>query len=146
MTEASAPEPVLRILLLGDAAARPPGLERALARAGFRVTEADDPRAESVADAAPDVVLVVSRNADTALAETLDAAAYAFGPAMPRVVAFSGDDPEAPARSLALGAIDAVGAPIHLPELCARLQLRRRVAPPANGTAPALEASFDLVS
>lgn len=146
MTEASAPEPILRVLLLGDAAARPPGLERALARAGFRVGEADDPRADGMPESAPDIVLVVSRNADAMLAETLDAVAYAYGPAMPRVVAFSGDDREAPARALALGAVDAVGAPIHLPELSARLLLRRRAAAGTNGPAPALEASFDLLS
>ena len=134
------------MLLLGDAAARPPGLERALARAGFRATEADDPRADGISDSAPDVVLIVSRNADAALVESLEAAAYAFGPAMPRIVAFSGDDREAPARALALGAVDAVGTPMHLPELCARLLLRRRVVAAPNGPAPALAASFDLAS
>ena len=137
----------LRVLLLGDAVARPDGLERELARAGFRVTESDDPRAEPDSGTAPDVVLVTAGEADASLADMLEAVAYAFGPAMPRVVTLSGADREGPARALALGAADAVLAPVHLPELCARLELRRRpaAAPAArSGPVSTLDASFDL--
>lgn len=136
----------LRVLLLGDAAARPQGLERALARAGFQVTESDDPREAPDADAAPDIVLITAGDADAALADMIEAVAYAFGPAMPRVVTLSGPDREGPARALAFGAADALLAPVHLPELCARLELRRRPAsqPGRGGPVSTLDASFDL--
>ncbi len=136
----------LRVLLLGDAAMRPQGLERALARAGFRVTESDDPRAEPDIEAAPDIVLITAGEADAALADTIEAVAYAYGPAMPRVATLAGGDREGPARALSYGATDALLAPVHLPELCARLELRRRPAAPAGRTGPVttLDASFDL--
>ncbi len=93
-------EPRLRVLLLGDASARPEGLERALARSGFRVHESDDPRAEPPRDAAPDVILITAAAADAELADTLEAAGYAFGPAMPRVVALAATDREGAFRAL----------------------------------------------
>ena len=143
MTEAPAP---LRVLLLGDAATRPEGLERALARAGFRVTESDDPRAEPDVEAAPDIVLITAADADAALADTIEAVAYAYGPAMPRVVTLRGADREGAARALSYGAADVLMDPIHLPELCARLLLRRRPPAPAGrgGPVSTLDASFDL--
>ncbi|HEX6644462.1 MAG TPA: diguanylate cyclase [Gemmatimonadales bacterium] len=134
------------MLLLGDASARPEGLERALARSGFRVHESDDPRAEQPPDAAPDVILVTAAGADAELADTLEAAGYAFGPAMPRIVALASTDREGPYRALSYGADDAMAAPINLPELCARLVLRRRQSQSSGRAGPAveLEASFDL--
>ena len=143
----NADEPRLRVLLLGDALARPEGLERALARSGFRVHESDDPRAEPPPDAAPDVILITAAAADAELADTLEAVGYAFGPAMPRVVALAATDREGAFRALSSGADDAMSAPIHLPELCARLLMRRR-QPAAGGKSSApvasLNASFDL--
>ena len=135
------------MLLLGDASARPEGLERALARAGFVIAEADDPRAAPVSDPIPNVVLVTARDADPALGEMLEAVGYAFGPAMPRVVALAAEGRDAPTRALALGADDAVAGPVHLPELCARLLLRRRIRPAVErrAPAPALDESFQLV-
>ena len=44
----------------------------------------------------------------------------------PRVVLFATHDPEAPVTALALGADDALAAPVHYAELCARLQTRIR--------------------
>jgi diguanylate cyclase (GGDEF)-like protein len=41
-------------------------------------------------------------------------------------VLFATHDPDAPVTALALGADDALMAPVHLPELCARLQARIR--------------------
>ena len=142
----TADEPRLRVLLLGDASARPEGLERALARSGFRVHESDDPRAEPPPDAAPDVILITAALADAELADTLEAAGYAFGPAMPRVVALAATDREGAFRALSYGADDAMHAPIHLPELCTRLLLRRRQPLPGGKSAPvaALNASFEL--
>ena len=142
---ADSPRP--RVLLLGEAAARPDGLERALARAGFVIAEADDPRAAPTADPSPNVVLVTAREPDAALGDILEAVGYAFGPAMPRVVVLASEDRDGPLRALALGAEDAVGAPVHLPELCARLLLRRRSRPQGErrAPAPALDDSFQLV-
>ncbi|HLS47767.1 MAG TPA: diguanylate cyclase [Gemmatimonadales bacterium] len=145
-TEAATVPRSTRVLLLGDATARPEGLERALARGGFRVYESDDPRADPATDAAPEVILVTALAADAALADTLEAAAYAFGPAMPRVVALADPDREGPYRALSYGADDALAAPIHLPELCARLLIRRRAPSSEARTASvsSLNASFDL--
>ncbi len=117
--------PRSRVLLLGEASARPDGLERALARAGFIVTEGDPSTADgSASPPAPDAVLVTAALADESLARILDTADYAYGRAVPRLVALATEDREAPTRALALGADDAVAAPIHLPELCARLAVR----------------------
>jgi DNA-binding response OmpR family regulator len=108
-----------RVLLAGDAAARPAGLERALTRAGFLLTEA---RAPGGAD--PDAILVVVAGAGES---ELRAAMGDGGPASPPlVVLIAAQDPDAPAAALALGAADALAAPVHLPELCARLHARIR--------------------
>lgn len=148
MTDAPAVvEPQLRVLLLGDASARPQGLERALARTGFRIAESDDARADLSGDPAPDIVLITAASADAELADTLEAVAYAFGPAMPRVVTLAATDRDGAVRALSFGADDAITAPIHLPELCARLLLRRRAPATTNGRAPgipSLDASFEL--
>jgi len=49
-----------RILLVGDAAARPDGLERFLVRGGFQVTEAEHPPAgpDRPGQALPDLVVL----------------------------------------------------------------------------------------
>jgi diguanylate cyclase (GGDEF)-like protein len=55
----------------------------------------------------------------------------------PTVVVIGSPDPHASAAALRLGAADALVAPIHLPELCARLYARlrerRQVEDPGNG-------------
>ena len=106
-----------RLLLTGDAAARPDGLERALTRAGFQLTEERD------GEATPDAVLITLADADTAgLAAVLEDA----DESPPRIVLFAVADPEAAAAALGLGAADALAAPVHLPELCARIEARVR--------------------
>jgi diguanylate cyclase (GGDEF)-like protein len=42
----------------------------------------------------------------------------------PFLVVLASSDPAGPAAALALGAADALAAPVYLPELCARLQMR----------------------
>jgi DNA-binding NarL/FixJ family response regulator len=127
----------LRILLAGDAAARPDGLERALTRAGFLVAEATDPAPQ----AAPDAVLFTLAAADEARLRALLLTEAEESP--PRIVAFASEDREAPAAALALGAADALAAPIHLPELCARLtaRIRDRQAPLRTGYERRIHAS-----
>jgi diguanylate cyclase (GGDEF)-like protein len=117
-----------RVLLAGDASARPAGLERALTRAGFAVTEA--PPAHS--DLEPDAILVT-----LAAASDLESRASVFAghpDSPPVVVLIAALDSEAPAAALALGADDALAAPIHLPELCARLHARIRDRQYPRGT------------
>ncbi|MBA3522465.1 MAG: GGDEF domain-containing protein [Gemmatimonadales bacterium] len=108
----------LRVLLAGDASARPDGLERALTRAGFQVAEGSASGAEP-----PDAVLVTLFQADD---ERLRPAPPADGDTPARLVLFAIADPDSPAAALDAGADDALAAPVHLPELCARLHLRIR--------------------
>ena len=64
----------------------------------------------------------------------------------PRLVLISSSNPDGPAAALALGAADALVAPIHFPELCARLfarirdtrQLGADAGSPEAATSPAL--------
>ena len=116
-----------RLLLDGDASARPDGLERALTRAGFHIVGA----APAPHEAPPDALLTTLHAADPArLAEVL--AHVATEP--PRVLVFAAEDRHVPAAALALGAADALAAPVHLPELCARLMARIRERQSPSGT------------
>jgi CheY-like chemotaxis protein len=117
-----------RVLLAGDAAARPVGLERALTRAGFLLIEALPTGGEPAADA----VLVTLADFT---AEGLRAAMGEGGASSPpAVVLIAAPDREAPGSALSLGADDALAAPIHLPELCARLHARIRDRQHPRGT------------
>ncbi len=118
-----------RVLLAGDAAARPAGLERALTRAGFLLAEAR-PAGEGPE---PDAILVTLTSASAA---RLRAALGDPGAASPPVVVLIAEsDSDAPAVALTLGADDALAAPVHLPELCARLHARIRDRQYPRGTA-----------
>jgi CheY-like chemotaxis protein len=130
-----------RLLLAGEAGSRPDGLERALTRAGFRVCEGTcvDPAAP------PDAILLTVGPAKrVTLADRLRGGEN--GP--PRVVLLAGGDADLPGAALELGADDAVSAPVHLPELCARIhaRIRDRQAPRRTGYArearEALETSW----
>jgi CheY-like chemotaxis protein len=114
-----------RVLLAGDAAARPAGLERALTRAGFLLTEALPTGGEF----APDAVLVtLAAFSAEGLQAALGSGDATSPPATspPVVVLIASPEPDAPANALSLGADDALAAPVHLPELCARLHARIR--------------------
>jgi GAF domain-containing protein len=117
-----------RVLLAGDAAARPAGLERALTRAGFLLAEARS-AGEGLE---PDAILVtlLSRAADGLRAALGDPGASS----PPIVVLVAEADSDAPAVALALGADDALAGPVHLPELCARLHARIRDRQYPRGT------------
>jgi len=126
----------LRVLLLGDPSVRPYGLERALGRAGFHLSEAAAPAAPARAEPAgpPDVALIAAEEADAGLATLLQALHAAWGGRVPLVVVLASPDREGPTRALGMGADDAMASPVHLPELCARLEARARPrARPARG-------------
>jgi diguanylate cyclase (GGDEF)-like protein len=110
------------VLLAGDASARPEGLERALTRAGFQVID----QAASDQPLQADAILVTLSDVSEPAAAQLIGGAVQNGALPPRVVVLSGSDPDGPAAALAMGAADALAAPVHLPELCARLSFRIR--------------------
>jgi diguanylate cyclase (GGDEF)-like protein len=128
-----------KVLLAGDASARPSGLERALTRAGFELLEREDNAAEPEADA---VVITLARmNGEPVINPTVpDRPDYRGRPV--HIVLFSTSDPDGPATALLLGASDALAAPIHLPELCARLhaRIRERRQLALAGSEPAIGA------
>jgi len=111
------------VLLAGDASARPAGLERALTRAGFQLVEQGD----ELPGATPDAILVTLAEADQPrLKALLPDPNSNTPPGPPRIVVLTSSDPDAAAVALEHGADDAVAAPVHLPELCARLHARIR--------------------
>jgi GGDEF domain-containing protein len=116
-----------RLVLDGDASARPAGLERALTRAGFHIGEA----APAPHEPPPDALLTTLQAADPERLAGLLAHAAAEPP---RVLVFATEDRDAPAAALALGAADALTAPVHLPDLCARLMARIRERQSPAGT------------
>jgi GGDEF domain-containing protein len=121
VTDAAALEPLdrPRVILAGDVAARPDGLERALTRAGFRLTEGPCRGPGSAADA---VLITTFASNQTDLATFLTPC----DETPPRIVLLSATDPELPGVALTLGADDAMTAPIHFGELCARIHARIR--------------------
>ncbi len=116
------------MLLAGDASARPAGLERALTRAGFVVTEGPPVSG----DLEPDAILVTLAGPDDLELRSAVSAGHPDSP--PVVVLIAAPNSDAPAAALALGADDALAAPIHLPELCARLHARIRDRQCPRGT------------
>jgi diguanylate cyclase (GGDEF)-like protein len=114
-----------QILLIGNAAARPEGLERLLVRGGFQVTEAS--KSGSVA-APPDLLLYTADPGAAGLADQVRSLVTrpAFGGA-PVFVLLNDGGAEAVTEALLAGARDVLLAPVHLPELHARLDARLRI-------------------
>jgi diguanylate cyclase (GGDEF)-like protein len=136
------------VLLLGDASARPYGLERALSRAGFQVHEATGATDNLALQAGPDVAVISAQEADAGLGTLLEALNAAWGGQVPLIAVLASPDREGPTRALALGADDALASPVHLPELAARVEVRSRRRPrPAdrNGHGRAQEIMLDLL-
>ena len=114
-----------RVILLGDASARPEGLERALARAGLSITEGNG----DVRDAAPGLILVTLREVDESLRALLDSAGGGAGGSHPSIALIAAADPGAPARAVALGATEALAAPIDVAALVAHIAARLGARP-----------------
>ena len=130
-----------RILLIGNPAARPEGLERLLVRGGFQVTE-------TASAAAPDLLLYAPDRGFTGLAEEVRALATrpAYGGAPVFVLLGSGGSAAA-TEALLAGAQDVLIAPVHLPELRARLDSHIRVRSEVREAQEALRARdllFDI--
>jgi two-component system, cell cycle response regulator len=117
-----------RVLLLGEAAARPDGLERALTRAGFQLLEQEDPAVRPASDA---ILITLSRLGP---GDCLIAGCPVNHGSTPQLVVLLSADPDGPAAALARGAADALVAPVHLPELCARIYTRIREHRQSEGT------------
>ena len=123
-----------RLLLVGDPAALPEGLERFLVRAGFQVTEAPypPPVADRPDQNAPDLLIFAVGARDARLAEAVRALATAprFS-AAPVIVLVADGGADAVADALQAGAQDAMASPVHFGELRARidadLRARREV-------------------
>jgi two-component system, cell cycle response regulator len=113
-----------RLLLVGDPAARPEGLERFLVRAGFQVTETPypPPGPERSDQTAPDLLIFAVGARDARLAEAVRA--LATGPrfsAAPVIVLVADGGADAVADALQAGAQDAMTSPVHFGELRARI-------------------------
>lgn len=133
-----------RLLLLGDPQSRPDGLERALVRGGFQVMEAESVPVGPPAGAMPDVILTCLAVAEEELKAALSALDPTYWRGVPVVVTLASDQPEGVVRALALGAADALAAPVYLPELCTRLMLRVRTRVEAASVMQHTEASNRL--
>lgn len=118
-----------RVLLLGDATARPDGLERSLVRGGFHVAEADPVQLGVHSPHLPDLIVLTVQRPDEGLTDMLTSLQAVAWQAVPRVVLLAEPDPEAVTKALTFGADDALVAPVNLSELNARIdaRLRRRV-------------------
>ncbi|HEX7024176.1 MAG TPA: diguanylate cyclase [Gemmatimonadales bacterium] len=112
-----------RVFLFGDVASRPEGLERALIRAGFALAEAPGPESA----AAPDLALVAVRDGGCDLEGALAPFNSPAWAGVPVFVLLPGPERDGISRALALGAVDALAAPVDLGELCARLEARLRI-------------------
>ncbi len=138
-----------RILLVGDAAARPDGLERALARVGYQVREQATTDDEQLPATAPDLALITTPMVDDWLRQVLTTLGAGGWGGIPRLVVLGRPDPDGVVQALGLGAEDAMIAPVHLPELLARIEarLRRPASPSADRQALwRQELMFDILS
>jgi len=130
-----------RILLLGNPGSRPEGLERVLVRGGFQVTETPGGSAPDLVlfTPAPDVLTVADE-----VRALADQAAHGGAPVFVLLAAGRAD---AATEALLAGARDALVAPVHLPELRARLDMHMRQRAEVREAQEALRARdllFDI--
>ena len=120
-----------QVVLIGDPALRPDGLERALVRAGYQVTDVPYPGpGESLGvEGAPDFVILSAGFPDAAtvgvqVRRLVGEAALGSAPVLALVGA---GGTQAITEALRAGARDAVSGPVSLEELLARLELHARL-------------------
>ena len=111
-----------RLLLVGDVAMRPDGLERGLIHGGFAIAEArvGGPVAEP-----PDVVLLTGTG-EVDAAGALDILRRRLPGSVPIVITLTEAGPDAVVRLLEAGAADVLTGVVHAGELVARLGARVR--------------------
>lgn len=131
-----------RVYLFGDPVARPEGLERALVRAGFSLAEAGqgDPLLP------PDLALIAVPDAGPELEAQLAITRQDAWGHVPAIVLLGNSERDAVVRALAMGAADALAAPIHVGEVCARLESRLRVTAELRRSASAASLRSDLLN
>jgi len=115
-----------RVLLLGDPTLRPDGLERALVRAGFQVMEADMVPADPPHGALPDLILLTVPQEGNLLEAELHRLSAGAWNDVPVFALLAGGGAEAQQAALRLGAAEVMAMPVHLGELCARVEARLR--------------------
>jgi len=115
-----------RILLLGNPDARPDGLERALIRAGYGLSEAAGPTSSPGDAGSPDLAILSLLPAHGSPEDQLAPLLRAGWSAVPTIVLAPVGGSDLVVRALALGAADAMVAPIALSELNARILSRLR--------------------
>lgn len=128
-----------RVLLLGNPASRPEGLESVLVRGGFQV---DQPPAGAPAD-------LLLYTPDPSIQNVADEvrALITQSPGLPVVVLLGAGRDSAATDAILAGASDVLVAPIHLPELRARLDVHIRARAEVREAAEALRARdllFDI--
>lgn len=131
-----------RVYLFGDPAARPEGLERALVRAGFSLAEAG--QGDPVLP--PDLALIAVPDAGPELESQLAITRQDAWGSVPAIVLLGNCERDAIVRALAMGAADAMTAPIHVGEVCARLESRLRVTAQLRRSASAATLRSDLLN
>ena len=122
--------PKHRILLVGDAGARPDGLERFLVRGGFQVTEAayPPPGPDRPEPQPPDLLILSIAAKEAGLAEAVrDLATAARYAGAPVIVLLADGGADAVADALQAGAQDAMAGPVHFGELRARIDADLRL-------------------
>ena len=128
-----------RVLLLGNPASRPEGLESVLVRGGFQV---DQPPAGAPAD-----LLLYTPDASIHNVADEVRALITQSPGLPVVVLLGAGRDAAATDAILAGASDVLVAPIHLPELRARLDVHIRARAEVREAAEALRARdllFDI--
>ncbi len=114
------------VVLIGDPALRPVGLERELGRAGFRVVELSERSAAAgTPDMAEAAVLIVPAGTADVASHVSDGVTQA-GRNVPVIALLPVADPGEAIRALAAGAADALLPPVHLGELAERIAVRIR--------------------
>jgi diguanylate cyclase (GGDEF)-like protein len=134
------------LLLLGNPDARPNGLERALVRAGFTLGEAEVLPATPGDAGSPDLAVLCLDHIDHGLDRQLLPITDEAWRATPTIVLLPAAAAEGATRALALGAADAMVAPIRFDELGARITARLRAVRAGFRAAASSQSQAQLFS